>query len=121
LLGQKRASVAPTNRFFGGRTGMLGRMGWTMALLGALAADPAWSGDAKYSIKQADTPAPPELSEPIRKLLAARSLQLLDDKGAVICELWFRAALPVKATPEQLKNGLTYREAEESTVLGAVR
>jgi hypothetical protein len=100
---------------------MLRRYSWAVALVGALAAGPAQGAGGKYSIKQADTPIPQDVSEPIRKLLADKSVQLLDDKGTVICELWFRAAVPVKATPEQLKNGLTYREAEESTVLGAVR
>src|SRR6266404_4097908 len=85
---------------FSWRCCMVCRSFCVVALLGALAAKPAWGADGKYSIKQADTPAPQEISEPIRKLLADKSLQLLDDKGAVICELWFRAALPVKATPE---------------------
>src|SRR6202011_5762709 len=39
----------------------------------------------------------------------------------MICEVWFRKELPVKATAEQLKNGLTYREVEESTVFGTIR
>ncbi len=77
--------------------------------------------EAKYTIKQAKTAAPKEIHDPIRKLLGDSSIQLLDGKGAVICELWFRKELPVKATPAQVKNGLTYRELEESTVLGAVR
>ena len=100
---------------------MLCRSYWVVALVGALAASPAWGANGKYSIKPADTPVPQEISEPIRNLLAAKSLQLLDDKGSPICEIWFRTALPAKATPEQLKNGITYREVDESTVLGAVR
>ena len=85
-----------------------------------LAARPGLAADA-FAIKRGDTPPPKEVQEPIRKLLSAQSIQLLDGKGALICELWFRKDLPVKATPTQVKNGLTYRELEESTVLGAVR
>jgi hypothetical protein len=77
--------------------------------------------EAKYAIKQATTAAPKELSEPVRKLFADKSLQLVGGNGAVVCELWLRKEVPVKATPEQIKNGLTYREVEESTILGAVR
>jgi hypothetical protein len=92
--------------------------GWTV-LLGLLAGAPAWA-DA-YSIKAATTPAPTELKDPVRKLLGDQSIQLLDDKGTVICEVWFRKEVPAKATPEQVKNGLTYRELEESTLMGAIR
>jgi hypothetical protein len=84
-------------------------------------AGPVWAADAKYSIKEAKTPVPDKIHEPIRKLLDSRSFQLLDDKGGVVCEVWFRKELPAKATAEQVKNGLTYRELDESTVIGAIR
>ncbi len=76
---------------------------------------------ATYAIKQASNPAPTEISEPVRRLLSDKSIQLVGGDGAVICELWLRKELPVKATPEQIKNGLTYREVEESTIFGGVR
>jgi hypothetical protein len=88
------------------------------ALLGLTG--PARAGDT-YTIKPADNAAPKEIQEPIRKLLPERSVQLLDAKGSPICEVWLRKELPVKATPEQIKNGLTYHEMEESTVIGAIR
>jgi hypothetical protein len=91
------------------------------ALIGScIATAPAWSADT-YSIKTTTTPVPAELKEPIGKLLSDQSIQLLDGKGALLCELWFRKEAPAKATAEQIKNGLTYRELEESTLLGAVR
>jgi hypothetical protein len=93
---------------------------WTVTMV-LLAALPAGASGAKYSIKQANTPPPSELSEPIRKLLSNNSIQLHGDKAGLLCEVWFRKEVPVKATPEQLKNGLTYREVEESTILGAIR
>jgi hypothetical protein len=75
-----------------------------------------------YTIKLAEgTPPPKELAEPIQKLLAERSIQLVDPKGEVTFEFWFRAELPTKATEAQVKNGLTYREVAESTIFGAVR
>ncbi len=85
-----------------------------------LATGTALSADT-YSIKTATTPVPPELKEPIGKLLSDHSIQLLDGKGTLLCELWLRKDVPAKATPEQIKNGLTYRELDESTLLGAIR
>jgi hypothetical protein len=96
---------------------MLRTFGWAVAALCLAAPVPA----AGYSIKTAMTPPPQELKEPIRKLLGDHSVQLLDDKAAVLCELWFRKQLPAKATPAQVKNGLTYREVEETTLVGAAR
>jgi hypothetical protein len=79
------------------------------------------AADAKYSIKTAATPAPKELSEPIAKLLSGQSVQLLDGKGALMAELWFRKEIPSKASPDQAKKGLTYRDLDEGTLLGATR
>ena len=76
---------------------------------------------AKFALKPATTALPAELAEPIRSLLAEGSLQVLDAKGMLICEFWVRKEIPTKATPEQVKNGLTYRELDESLVLGAIR
>jgi hypothetical protein len=81
----------------------------------------AGAGDAKYTIKPVQSPAPQAIGEPIRKLLDDKSIQLLGENGAVICEIWFSKKLSVKAAPAQIQNGLTYRELDESTVMGAVR
>ena len=91
-----------------------------MPAVALLVVAPAWGADA-YSIKTTTSPVPTELKEPIAKLLSDRAIQLLDDKGNALCELWLRKEVPAKATSEQIKNGLTYRELEESTLMGAVR
>lgn len=93
----------------------------TGAVILSLALSSTAVADAKYSLKTAATEAPTELAEPIRALLAPESLQVLDAKGMPLCEVWVRKSIPSKATPEQVKNGLTYRELDESLVLGAVR
>ena len=49
------------------------------------------------------------------------SIQLLDPAGKTVCEVWFRKEIPAEATPEQVKNGLTYREVKQSEVVGAIR
>jgi hypothetical protein len=98
---------------------MLRTFAWV--LTGLLLATSIAAADGTYTIKTAATPIPKELKEPVARLLGERSVQLVDDKGALVCELWFRKEVPAKASAEQLKNGLTYRELEETTLVGAMR
>ncbi len=80
----------------------------------------AFTRAADYSIKTTETAPPTELGEDVRKLLDTKGVQLLDAKGDLLAELWFRKEVPSKATPEQVKNGLTYRELEQTTLMGAM-
>lgn len=82
---------------------------------------PLGAQDAKYSIKVGDAAPPKELSESIQRLLGKQSIELYDPAGKKIGEFWFRAEIPADATPEQIKNGLTYREVKQSEILGAAR
>ncbi len=43
------------------------------------------------------------------------------DGEAELMTVWFRTEIPAKATAEQIKNGLTYREIPEGTLVGAIR
>jgi hypothetical protein len=87
-----------------------------LALVSSAPAAPA------YSIKTVPNQAPPkELAEPVRKLLEDRCLQLQDGSGNTLIEVWLRKEVPVTATAEQIKNGLTYREVASSTILAAMR
>ncbi len=63
---------------------------------------------------------PAALAEPVRAMLAKDALVVRAAGGAVVMRVWFRDAIPVKATPEQLKNGVTYREIPEGALVGAV-
>ena len=91
-----------------------------VALALVVAVYPAWAAEGKYSIKSATTAPPKELSEPVAKLLSQESIQLLDAKGEALAELWFRKEIPAKAGTDA-KKGLTYRDLDETTLLGAVR
>ncbi len=98
-------------RILGGAAGLL-----------VLATLPLFAADNAYSIKTVEkTSVPKQVQEPIRKLLDERGVQLLDAKGDVLAEMWFRKDVPAKATDAQVKNGLTYSEVTESTVFGAIR
>jgi hypothetical protein len=92
------------------------------AALLALTTLPLFAADPQpYSVKTVKTIAPKEVQEPIRKLLGERCVQLLNAKGDLLAEVWFRKDVPAKATEAQIKNGLTYSEVPESTVFGAIR
>jgi len=93
------------------------------AILLALTILPAFAGGGdEYHIKTVDNaPAPKEVQEPIRKLLADRCVQLLDAKNNLLAEVWFRKDVPVNATEAQINNGLTYAEVPESTLFGVIR
>jgi hypothetical protein len=80
------------------------------------AADPA-----EYAIKEAETPPPKALDKAIGDLLGKKSAQFLDAKGELVCELWFRKDVPANATSQQLKNGITFQEVPETTLLGVVQ
>jgi hypothetical protein len=81
---------------------------------------PGKAADAAYTIKTADAEVPKEVQEPVGKLLSNKCIQFSDAKG-LLAELWFRKEVPAKATPEQVKNGLTYKEVQQGTILGVVR
>jgi hypothetical protein len=76
--------------------------------------------DTKYAIKTADTPPPKELSDPIRKLLGPQAIRFFEG-GKLVAELWLRKEVPADATPEQIKNGVTYRELKQSEIMGAMK
>ncbi len=100
---------------------MLSRTFRGAAVLALLAVTSAAHAQAKYAIKEEKADPPKELNAAIAKLLDDKAVQLLDGKGTLICEVWFRSEVPANATPEQVKNGLTMREIPETTVLGALR
>jgi hypothetical protein len=77
--------------------------------------------EGKYSIKNEAAAIPKEIAAPVQKLLAAQATQLIDPAGKLVCTVWFRAEIPIDATPDQIKNGLTYREVKQSEILGAIR
>jgi hypothetical protein len=81
---------------------------------------PALAPAQPYTIKEAGTAPPMALDKAVADLLSPKSVQFLD-KGDVLAEVWFRKEVPVAATPQQLKAGLTYEQIDETTLLGAVR
>jgi hypothetical protein len=90
------------------------------AFLLILAAGAATARPDEPFAARAETLDPPAgLAEPVRSLLSKDALVVRAGDG-VVMRVWFRDAIPVKATPDQLKNGLTYREIPEGVLVGAV-
>jgi hypothetical protein len=78
------------------------------------------AADPELKVKVEKTTLPDELKDAIKDLLDDEAFQVQDGKG-VVCTLWLRKEIPAKATVEQVKNGLTYREIALSTVIGAIQ
>lgn len=85
-----------------------------------LCALPAVAAD-RPTVKVEDSPPPKELAEPVRAILSAAAMTVLDAKGQALCTVWPRKALESKATAEQAAAGLRYGHLSETTVLAAVR
>jgi hypothetical protein len=78
------------------------------------------AGEPTLSAKVEKVAAPDALAVPVRELLDGQAL-VVRDGDAEVMTVWFRTEIPAKATEEQVKNGLTYREIPEGTLVGAVR
>ncbi len=78
------------------------------------------AAEPKLSAKVEKVSPPDALAEPIRKLLDEQTLVVRDGDTEVMT-VWFRTEIPAKATEEQVKNGITYREIPEGVLVGAIR
>lgn len=74
-----------------------------------------------FALKFDSKSAPPEaISESLRTEIAPGEFAIRDGENQLL-SFWFRKEIPVKASAEQLKNGLTYREIPEGTLIGIVK
>ncbi len=85
----------------------------SLVALFAIAAEP------KFTAKVEKVELPAKLAEPIRKLLDEQAL-IVRNGDEVIMRVWFRTEIPAKANEEQIKNGISYREIPEGTLVGAI-
>src|SRR6516162_9034860 len=95
-------------------------MKFVFAVVALALSVPAFAAETKLSAKVEKVAVPEALAEPIRKLLDEQALVVRDGETEVMT-VWFRTEIPAKATEEQVKNGLTYREIPEGVLVGAIR
>jgi hypothetical protein len=79
----------------------------------------AVGAQTKFSARVEKVEPPAKLAEPIRKQFDSEALVVREGEN-VVMRVWFRAEIPAKATEEQVKNGITYREIPEGTLVGAI-
>lgn len=91
------------------------------AVFAALLVAPAAADDPKLTLKHTKADPPEALAADVRKLLPGECEEMSGPDGGVVAEVWFRDEIPAKATEDQVKNGLTYRELPDGVLLGAVR
>jgi hypothetical protein len=92
----------------------------TLFVLFALASAAA-AAPPKLTLATAKTDPPKEVAEAVGKLLDKEAVTVTGDDNALSLTVWFRTELPTTASADQIKNGLTYREIGEGTLLGVVK
>jgi len=92
----------------------------TALLVVLVALGPAPAAEPNFTARYEKLDPPAAVAGPVRKLLADQALVVHGDNDEPVMRVWFRAEIPAQATAEQVKNGLTYREIPEGTVVGAI-
>ena len=82
----------------------------------AFAADPP-----ALTLKSAKLDPPDAIAETVRRELDPNAITIADPTGTKLLTIWLRKSVPVRATAEQIANGLTYREIPDGTLIGAVQ
>jgi hypothetical protein len=73
----------------------------------------------KLTVKVEDAEPPKELADPVRALLSGKGMNVLDEKGKLICTIWPAKSLDAKTGAD--KSALKYTNIEETTIAGAVK
>jgi len=81
-----------------------------------IAAEPA-----KFTAKTEKADAPAALAEDLRTTLDEQTILVLNGDGTSRVRFWIRKEIPMRASAEQVKNGLSYREIPEGSFLGVVK
>ena len=75
---------------------------------------------AEPSSKSVKAELPEAIAEALRPEFATDG-HAIRDREIEMMTVWIRKEIPAKASAEQIKNGLTYREIPEATLIGIVR
>ena len=72
------------------------------------------------TLKSEKVELPDALAKELRPEFATDAFSIREGEKSALT-LWFRKEIPVKATAEQVKNGLTYREIPEGSLIGLAK
>jgi hypothetical protein len=81
---------------------------------------PLFADPPKWKLDTDRLDPPTELADAIKRQLGPDTASVSDESGTLLT-LWFRSELTSTANADQVKNGLTYRELAEGTLLGVVK
>jgi hypothetical protein len=95
------------------------RFGFAWAWLLVVVAAPGIAAEP-LAVKAEKQEPPKALADDVRAEFGSDSLAVTRGNETIL-RIWFRKSIPVKANAEQVKNGLTYREISEGTLLAAVQ
>ena len=90
-------------------------MGFVSVVLALIAFAP----DGGFTAKLERAHPPGIIAAVQRKLLDPQAL-VVRDGGETVMRVWFRAAIPVKATEQQLRTRPSYRQIPDGALVGAV-
>lgn len=95
------------------------RFGFGLLLIvfavGARSAEPV-----KLAVKTETVELPDAVAQELRQEFTTEAFTIRDGDTAVLT-LWFRTEIPAHATADQIRNGLTYHEIPEGTLVGVVK
>ena len=74
----------------------------------------------KLGLKSETVELPDAVARELRQELSTDAFAIRDGDTALMT-FWFRTEIPAKATAEQIRNGLTYHEIPEGTLIGVVK
>ena len=95
------------------------RFVFTCAMI-AFAVTPLSAEPTEPTLKSEKVELPDALAKELRPEFATDAFSIREVEKSVLT-LWFRKEIPVKATAEQVKNGLTYREIPEGSLIGLAK
>ncbi len=91
------------------------------ALMVLLLAGQCLADAPKYTVKTAKADLPSGVSADIKKTLQADSITINDENNSGVMKLWPVQNISSTASNDQIKNGLTYREWTEGSIIGLLQ
>lgn len=93
--------------------------GLSWALVWSVWPQPARAQATGYQAKIEQCDLPKEVGNAIAAILSTEAIRIVDSKGQVLCEIWWRKSVPLVKAPAG--QNASYRDMQETTLVGVVR